>query len=58
VAVAQLGRSNRFGFPAPEVKSRYRSGGSVWQGTNESGEIVAETDGQLIRWRTCRPDRS
>jgi competence protein ComEC len=54
VAVAQLGRSNRFGFPASEVRARYRAGGSVWRGTDVSGEIVAETDGQLIRWSSCR----
>lgn len=54
VAVAQLGRSNRFGFPAAEVQDRYRTGGSIWQGTDGSGEIVAKTDGQLIRWSSCR----
>jgi competence protein ComEC len=55
LAVAMLGRGNRFGFPAPEVPPRYARRGAAWAGTDELGEVDVESDGQLERVATCRP---
>ena len=54
VAVAMLGADNRFGFPAPEVRARYRSVGAAWRQTDRDGAVAIVSDGQLERVTTCR----
>lgn len=54
LAVAMLGAHNRFWFPAPEVRQRYRWLGAAWRQTDAAGEVVVASDGQLERVTTCR----
>jgi competence protein ComEC len=56
IAVASLGRGNRFRFPAAAVVQRYRQVGAVWFGTDVSGEVSVASDGQLLRVRSCRAE--
>ncbi|MFN8600870.1 MAG: DNA internalization-related competence protein ComEC/Rec2 [Candidatus Binatia bacterium] len=56
LAVASLGRSNRFHFPASEVRERWRRGGARWLETGEAGEVVLRSDGQLETVTTCDQD--
>lgn len=56
LAVASLGRNNRFHFPAREVRERWRRGGARWLETGEAGEVVVRSDGQLESVTTCRQD--
>ena len=56
VAVAQLGRGNRFGFPAPAVRARYSGVGAKWLGTDVAGSVEVVSDGQLMRLRLCRDE--
>lgn len=56
LAVAMLGAHNRFSFPAPEVRQRYRALGAAWRQTDRAGEVVVASDGQLERVVTCRPE--
>lgn len=50
LTIAQTGRGNRFGFPAPAVAARWRASGSGWLNTSEEGAITvrtcAEPDGE------------
>lgn len=55
IAVASVGRGNRFRFPASAVVERYREVGARWVGTDVNGEVTIESDGQLVRARSCRP---
>jgi len=55
LAVASLGRGNAFRFPADAVVERYRRVGSQWAGTDRAGEVIVESDGQLMRVERCRP---
>lgn len=54
LAVASLGAHNRFGFPAPEVRRRYRRLGAAWRDTGADGAVHVVSDGQLERAQTCR----
>jgi competence protein ComEC len=56
LAVASLGRGNAFRFPASTVVERYRRGGSEWLSTDRTGEVIVESDGQVIRLRRCRSE--
>lgn len=56
LAVAQLGASNRFHFPAAEVRERWRRGGAQWLETARAGEVVVRSDGQIERVATCRQE--
>jgi competence protein ComEC len=56
LAVALLGRNNRFHFPAREVRERWRRGGAGWLETGDVGEIVVRSDGQLEVVESCRQD--
>jgi competence protein ComEC len=49
LAIASLGRQNRFGFPHPQVLDRLREGGSPLLRTDRDGTIQVEItdDGQL-----------
>jgi beta-lactamase superfamily II metal-dependent hydrolase len=50
-----LGARNRFGFPDPDVRARYRSLGAAWLQTDRDGAVAITSDGQLERVTTCRP---
>lgn len=54
IAVAQLARRNRFGFPHEEVVARYASFGTAWLSTAVDGEVELVSDGQIARLRPCR----
>lgn len=54
IAVAQLARRNRFGFPHEEVVARYASFGTAWLSTAADGEVELVSDGQMARLRLCR----
>lgn len=56
VAVASLGRNNRFHFPAREVRERWRRAGARWLATGDAGEVAVRSDGQLETVTTCRQD--
>ena len=55
LAIASLGASNPWGFPARAVVDRYGGAGASFGTTADWGEVVIETDGQLERVETCRP---
>ncbi|OFW28226.1 MAG: DNA internalization-related competence protein ComEC/Rec2 [Acidobacteria bacterium RIFCSPLOWO2_12_FULL_65_11] len=52
VAVFSVGRSNRFGHPAPDVVQRYRNVGAAIFRTDQDGAVTLETDGTSIHLRT------
>jgi competence protein ComEC len=52
LAVFSVGRSNRFGHPAPDVLERYRSIGTTILRTDRDGAIFVDTDGHSIDVRT------
>jgi competence protein ComEC len=54
VAVFSVGRSNRFGHPAPDVLERYRGIGATILRTDRDGAINLETDGHSVEVRTFR----
>jgi len=54
LAVALLGASNRFGFPAREVRQRYERLGAAWLQTDRDGAVTIRSDGQLEAVTTCR----
>jgi competence protein ComEC len=54
VVVAGVGARNRFGLPSREVAARWRRYGAVWMETGRNGEVVAESDGQLVAVSSCR----
>ena len=56
LAIASLGRNNRFHFPAREVRDRWRRGGARWLETGDAGEVVLRSDGQLETVTTCIQD--
>jgi competence protein ComEC len=56
LAVALLGAHNRFGFPAAEVRRRWRRHGARWLQTDQAGEVVVWSDGQLEEVVSCRQE--
>lgn len=54
LVVAGTGDRNRFGLPAPGVRSRWREHGALWLDTAVDGEVVVRGDGQLLEVETCR----
>jgi competence protein ComEC len=52
IAVFSVGRSNRFGHPAPDVLMRYRDVGATILRTDRDGAISLETDGHSVEVRT------
>ena len=49
VAVAMLGAKNRFGFPAREVRERYRDAGALWLQSDRDGAVSAVQLGDRTR---------
>ncbi len=52
VAVAHVGRANRFGFPHPDVVERYRGRGIRFRRTDTGRAIVWQTDGE-VSWESA-----
>ncbi|HYX90879.1 MAG TPA: DNA internalization-related competence protein ComEC/Rec2, partial [Myxococcaceae bacterium] len=52
VAVFCVGRDNRFGFPHPEVESRYRAVGAQCYRTDLHGAVRVDSDGRTVLVRT------
>jgi len=57
VAVVSVGRSNRFGHPAPEVTDRYREVGAQIFRTDQDGAVTIDTDGRSLDVRTFTGQR-
>jgi competence protein ComEC len=55
IAVASLGYTNRFSFPAPAIVQRYAELGSRFLRTDQSGTISVLSDGQVYRVETVIP---
>ena len=52
VAVVSVGRSNRFGHPAPAVLQRYEKAGVAVFRTDRDGAVMVDTDGTSLEVRT------
>jgi competence protein ComEC len=52
VAVISVGRSNRFGHPAPAVLQRYREAHAEVFRTDQDGAVTLDTDGTSLDFRT------
>ena len=52
VAIASLGARNPFGYPHPEVVSRYEGAGAMVLRTDRDGTVEVATDGQRLWVRT------
>jgi competence protein ComEC len=52
VAIASLGARNPFGYPHPEVVSRYEGAGALVLRTDRDGTVEVATDGQRLWVRT------
>jgi len=48
VAIASLGARNPFGYPHPEVVSRYEGAGAMVLRTDRDGTVEVATDGQRL----------
>jgi competence protein ComEC len=57
VAIVSAGRSSRYGFPHPQVVSRYRKAGISFLNTAETGHIHMkfEGDSRPLAWDTYMP---
>lgn len=56
LVVAGVGARNRFDLPSKEIPPRYGDVGALWLDTASVGEVVAESDGQLVAIETCRSE--
>ncbi|WP_298769713.1 DNA internalization-related competence protein ComEC/Rec2 [uncultured Shewanella sp.] len=56
LTVFPAGLHNRYGFPKPEIVSRYRSMGSQVTSTSEMGQVSVFFNQEAWRWVTYRQD--
>ena len=54
LVVALLGAHNRFHFPATEVRERWQRSGARWLQSDDAGEVIVRSDGQLEIVASCR----